>query len=49
MHTVLHRNKEVFLEPEKWKPERWLVEGKDGKERDVEQGRSRLDEMMRWF
>ncbi len=34
----LHRNKEVFPEPEVWKPERWL-----------DASREKRDEMMRWF
>ncbi|GAB7350538.1 hypothetical protein MBLNU459_g1122t1 [Dothideomycetes sp. NU459] len=35
---ILHRNAEVFPEPEEWKPERWLTD--DPK---------RLVEMRRWF
>jgi hypothetical protein len=34
----LHRNADVFPEPEVWRPERWLHASKEGK-----------DEMMRWF
>jgi hypothetical protein len=34
----LHRNPEVFSDPEKWKPERWL-----------EASHEKRSEMMRWF
>ena len=34
----LHRNEEVFPQPEEWRPERWLDVSKEQK-----------DEMMRWF
>lgn len=34
----LHRNKEVFPDPESWLPERWINQTKE-----------RTDEMMRWF
>lgn len=34
----LHRNEEVFPDPESWLPERWLNQTKE-----------RTDEMMRWF
>jgi cytochrome P450 len=34
----LHRNPEVFEEPESWKPERWLVDDE-----------AKLREMNRWF
>lgn len=34
----LHRNADVFPEPEAWKPERWMEASKEGKE-----------EMARWF
>lgn len=34
----LHRNEEVFPDPESWLPERWL-----------DQTKERIDEMMRWF
>ena len=34
----LHRNEEVFPDPESWLPERWL-----------DQPKERIDEMMRWF
>jgi cytochrome P450 len=34
----LHRNADVFPEPEEWKPERWMEASKEGKE-----------EMARWF
>jgi hypothetical protein len=34
----LHRNEEVFQEPEMWRPERWLEATQDER-----------DEMARWF
>ncbi|KAI9652716.1 MAG: hypothetical protein M1831_006609 [Alyxoria varia] len=37
----LHRNSDVFPEPEAWRPERWLDEEKDGGEAERER--------MRWF
>lgn len=40
----LHRNPDVFPEPEVWRPERWLATEGEGKE-----GRDRREEMGRWF
>ena len=39
MPYALHRNAEVFLHPEEWKPERWLLPAES----------EELKEMMRWF
>ena len=36
----LHRNPDVFPDPESWCPERWLVD---------EVGKIKIDEMMKWF
>ena len=36
----LHRNSDVFPDPESWRPERWLVD---------EVGKEKIDEMMKWF
>lgn len=38
----LHRNGEVFAEPEEWRPERWMGGSEGGEENDVA-------EMRRWF
>lgn len=40
----LHRNPEVFPDPEVWRPERWLVTEGEGQE-----SRDRREEMGRWF
>lgn len=41
----LHRNPDVFSDPEKWEPERWLFDAQKN-EKDEEE---RLKEMYRWF
>lgn len=38
----LHRNPEVFPDPETWQPKRWLKDSCEGKDSD-------LEEMRRWF
>ncbi|KAK0640215.1 Cytochrome P450 monooxygenase azaI [Lasiodiplodia hormozganensis] len=47
----LHRNGEVFAEPEEWRPERWMEgseeEGNEGEK--GEKGRNDVAEMRRWF
>lgn len=41
----LHRNPDVFPDPERWDPERWLIDESAPREDEEE----RLKEMHRWF
>ncbi|KAF4983349.1 hypothetical protein FDECE_17319 [Fusarium decemcellulare] len=44
---TLHRDEEVFPQPEEWRPERWLPQTSTGKHGTDSQGATRLREMHR--